>query len=484
MKAPRVPLVALPVAAGLLLAGAIAVHRSTSLPHERTGIDAAIAARQGSLVVSTDTLQFGAMEIGRAVERPLLLRNSGGSPLRVKILSSGSAFGVEPAETSLEPGAIVRVHVVGTRLHAGILRGELEILAEASNRDPIVVALEGGAPDAPDVSIASSSVGAGFEARADAAAPVAALRAAPGVARPSLAPTRSTTPAAPGPGSWAPIGPTAQPHGMPTAGTGPGRAVLPQTAVVPFDPATARAPRSISDVPESAANRPAREGERPVPLRSNPRSTESNPLPTNPAAPPSSPGPTTSPTEPDPTEPTAAVTVLTILSSSSLSILGTTNQFYAQQVPLVGAAGSGSFRLASELQMPRIPLAFGQSMSFQQTGAASGSIDVATGQVTIEIPMEAVDSNGNTAPLVVSLTTGTVVTRNASGVLVSVTGQARSADSGQLRLVGLGKIPTGFRNGAEEQLVTLDLKGQFDLTAPDSARLDSGSASSGAQENL
>jgi hypothetical protein len=173
-----------------------------------------------------------------------------------------------------------------------------------------------------------------------------------------------------------------------------------------------------------------------------------------------------------------------ISPSSSLSLLGTSNQFYAQQLSVVGSAAGGSFGLGSSLQLPRIPLAFGQSMSFAQTGPAAGSFDAATGQVTLQVPIEAVDSNGNSAPLAVTLTTGTAVARNGSGVLVSITGQPRAPESGQLRLVGLGKIPIGFRNGAEEQLVSLDLHGSLAFTAPVSARSSSGSASSGAQENL
>jgi hypothetical protein len=58
-----------------------------------------------------------------------------------------------------------------------------------------------------------------------------------------------------------------------------------------------------------------------------------------------------------------------------------------------------------------------------------------------------------------NLSTGTVVTRNSSGVLISLTGQPRTPGTGQLRLVGVAKIPPGYRNQAEEQLVMVDLYG-------------------------
>ena len=96
----------------------------------------------------------------------------------------------------------------------------------------------------------------------------------------------------------------------------------------------------------------------------------------------------------------------------------------------------------------------------------------------------AVDSNGNSAPIVLALTTGTIVTRNANGVLVSLTGQPRASGSGQLRLVGIAKIPVGFRNGAEQQLVSVDVVGSLTFASPTSARNASDAASAGDQENL
>ena len=52
------------------------------------------------------------------------------------------------------------------------------------------------------------------------------------------------------------------------------------------------------------------------------------------------------------------------------------------------------------------------------------------------------------------------------------------------RMVGIAKIPTGFRNGAEQQLVTIDVVGSLTFASPASARNDSAAAARGAQENL
>jgi hypothetical protein len=70
--------------------------------------------------------------------------------------------------------------------------------------------------------------------------------------------------------------------------------------------------------------------------------------------------------------------------------------------------------------------------------------------------MQAVDSDGDAAPIPMRLTTGTIVARNDAGVVVSISGTPRSGD-GLVRLVGIDKIPTGFNNGAEEQLVVVEI---------------------------
>jgi hypothetical protein len=182
--------------------------------------------------------------------------------------------------------------------------------------------------------------------------------------------------------------------------------------------------------------------------------------------------------------PQPSLAALSVSSGSTLALLGTTNEFDPQQVGVVGEGAGGPFTLASSLTLPRIPLAFGQSIAFSQTGAAEGSCDTASGEVTLTLRLEAVDSNGNAAPITLALTTGTVVTRNANGALISLSGQARAAETGLLRLVGVAKIPTGFQNGAEDQIVTIEVLGSLTFPAAAAARTPDGSASSGAQGSL
>lgn len=471
MSFPRIQLAVVPVAVGLLLGGAITVYRQSGPTPAAAAPGVETTVTGGGLIVSSDRLDFGAMEIGHAVARPLLLRNGGSDPMHVRIEAGGSGWTVEPAELTLEPGGVQRVQVIGTRRDPGAINGEIRILTDRSPEDALVVALAGGTladGDEPSARLIASgndpdrgTLGAA-EIRPGSSA---ALGGTPVDGAPSggrIAPS----------GAGVSITSDRQNSAAGAASAGPGsddslRASAPagSSPIVPFDPAIARTPRSISERPtRPPVDLPGRKGEEPVPL----------PRPDAEAV--------GSESEIDP--PVAGVSALVVSPSSTLRLLGTANQFYAQQISVNGSAGGGSFSLGSALQMPRIPLAFGQSMEFSQNGSAVGSYDPATGQVTMQLAISAIDSHGNSAPVVFSMTTGTIVSRNANGVLISVTGQPRSPDSGQLRLVGLAKIPTGFRNGAEEQLVTLDVVGSLTFAPPASARTASDAPSGGVQENL
>jgi hypothetical protein len=177
--------------------------------------------------------------------------------------------------------------------------------------------------------------------------------------------------------------------------------------------------------------------------------------------------------EPGPDD-ASSVASLIVAPQSSVSLLGTRNSFYPQQLGVLGAATGGAFSLASSVQVPHVPLAFGQSMEFSQQGAAVGNFDPGSGQVSLSLPLQAVDSRGNAAPVVLSLTTGTVMTRNANGVLLSLTGEPRSVQ-GRLRLVGMGKIPPGYGNGAEEQIVMVEILGNLSFPTTSAARSGAGS---------
>ena len=61
------------------------------------------------------------------------------------------------------------------------------------------------------------------------------------------------------------------------------------------------------------------------------------------------------------------------------------------------------------------------------------------------------------------MTTGTSFGRNQAGVVVSISGTPRAADTGIVRLVGIQKIPMGYRNGAEQHLVIVEILASLDF---------------------
>jgi hypothetical protein len=148
---------------------------------------------------------------------------------------------------------------------------------------------------------------------------------------------------------------------------------------------------------------------------------------------------------------------LRISGMSTVRLLGAVATFYPQELPVLGSDGGGAFALASPLEFPHVPLAFGESMVFAQAGDPSGGFDAMTGEVLLQLPIQAIDSDGDAAPIVVHFTTSTVVARNESGVVVSLSGTPRVPNSGMLRMVAIEKIPPGFRNGAEQRLVVFEI---------------------------
>lgn len=436
-----VVLVALLLASGLAIGLGFVLRRGGESIAEANGPTHPI--RLAGLQVSSDHLDFGEFDPGITVSRALRLRNDGASPITLRIEGS-DPFVVTPPTLTVPAGEVSLVTVTASPKRPGSIREELRIFQEGASHRPLVVLLQGNArggngvassapgaapaegtpgsrPEGSDV--ASARLASGDEGRVGGASPSGAGAQAPG----TVSISRSTAE------------PTEGSDGAPSASGPQVTAVPPGVAVVPFG-GSGPTPRSMA---EAAPNVPgdAADGETPVPVPRNPR----NPR-------------TLEPKEPeDPDKPPPTAPALVVSPASTVSLMGTTNRFYPQQVGVFGSESGGSFSLASSLQWPKIPLAFGQSMLIMQTGASVGTYDRSSGQVSIAVSLSATDSNGNAAPIPMTLTTGTVVNRNSSGVLISVTGQPRAGNSGELRLVGIAKIPRGFKNQAEEQLVIVDL---------------------------
>ncbi len=148
---------------------------------------------------------------------------------------------------------------------------------------------------------------------------------------------------------------------------------------------------------------------------------------------------------------------LTISSASILRLLGSTSAFYPQEIGIIGSAAGGPVTLNGSIEFPQLGLAFGESMIFTPTGPITGVWDSGTGQVDLQVPVNAIDSDGDAAPLVLNLTTGVAYGRNQSGVVISAAGTPRMPDSQILKLVAIAQIPVGYHNGAEQRLVTLEV---------------------------
>jgi len=448
MVARSLRLAAVPVLAGVLIGGGVVAYRIKNGATLPSFVKSEPARMPDGLVVSTDRLDFGPLDSGRAVMRQVLLRNQGNATLHLSITDPGDGVSVEPTQLTLEPGAIGRVYV---KTDAGVssLRGALRIVNDADATQAHTIALAGGKAASAGAVAAGGESGACGESNCNSDDPAWNGQAG------SVSITRGDT-AIPGAFGSVDGGSGMTAAGSPTGvtithtnGTGGVDAGGEGGAAVPIGAPQSNGPHSMADRPTLASSDAARDGETPQPLH--------RPKPERGSA------------DDDAEERKPGVSMLAIGPASLVQLMGASNRFYPQSLAVLGNAAGGAFTLASSVQLPRVPLAFGESMEFSQQGSVVGTFDPVSGQVNMTLPIKAVDSGGNAAPVTLALTTGTVVTRNPSGVLVSLTGTARNA-SGELRLVGLGKIPPGFGNGAEEQLVTVDLIGTLHFADPAAAQ--------------
>jgi hypothetical protein len=142
----------------------------------------------------------------------------------------------------------------------------------------------------------------------------------------------------------------------------------------------------------------------------------------------------------DATEPDLKSPTIEIYGTSLVRLAGSDNTFYPQTIGLVGHESGGGLGLVQPIQFPMVFYSFGQSVLLSQQGPVSGTWDPATGQVTLQMPVAFVDSDGDTAVVQLELTTGTAFARNAQNEVVAMTGTPRQPGSGLARLVGLEKL--------------------------------------------
>jgi hypothetical protein len=503
--------------AAVLVIGLVVVFFRTS---DLFKLDVSEPVQPSTIVLSSARLNFGEVPVQGAAARQLILKNDSASPIEAWFEIGDLAYSVAPARLTIQPGEIQRLSVTVSPREAGELNDELWIFAGDERAEPLIVALEGQAYSVAERALAASSgeTGASSTIGADVSAarsgarnvqgqgvvPVGGSTVSPGGVPAGERVLTATQPAggamvmtsltgeavAAGPETAGAAGEgqaeksagssqaqrAAAGDDLPPEGRVPGGAYG-NVVVAPYDPltsspvsslaeATPLPPEQISD--EEAAN--ARE----VPSKIRDHEDdgrdglpedleEDDPFDQDPMSSPS----------------------MSISGLSSVTLIGSTVRFYPQEVLLLGGVQGGAFNLMQPIQFPLVPLAFGESMLFSQNGPAAGTYDPGSGQVAMEIVLQAVDSEGHAAPLSISLTTGTALARNDAGVVVSLVGSPRNPGTGLVKLVGIGKIPMGFRNGAENRTVFVEILATLDfgsnitaLAAPSPDRVTSTEGSS------
>ncbi len=447
-----------------------------------------------SIVISSHRLDFGVISLNKSVVRQLVLHNESAHPVRARLSVEDSSYSLSPDHLTLQAGASARVSVAAKPSKPGVFRHELRIVLDTDDAEPLMVALQGRVeeglpdeqsaqaskrPDLPSGQIALQVPASGSgrdipegldrgvilssEGRDATPEPtaIAMVVSDPGVVFTGDPVLLSAPDDAAGEAELA--GEKAlDTDTRATAGGGevprdgrlrPGSLAVnfipidpaPGAPIGDFDEPSAAIPTEISDEEAAAAERlPSQipEDEDPDALPEDLEHEE----------------------DPWDSEPTVSPT-LSISNLSSLMLLGSGSRFSTQQVSVQGTNQGGPISLQGFMEFPLVLLAFGESMLFSQSAMAAGSFESVTGEVNLQLPVVAIDSDGNAAPMVISLTTGTTIARNSTGAVVSLTGNPRIAGSGLLKMVGIGKIPTGFRNGAEDHIVFIEIIGTLNFGA-------------------
>ncbi|MCP3979808.1 MAG: hypothetical protein GY716_10840 [bacterium] len=436
------------------------------------------------VAVSANVLDFGTLSPDSTAVRQLVVRNDGDETIQASLSADDPAYRVEPAQLTLAPGEIANVRVVAEPKTAGDLTRDLRIRFGDDAGQQVVVALQAQS----QVQLASADRGtrASQGETVERDAPVRNRGRAPSSAasgatdetqpRASRADDKINPPRQRGVLSTRRTQPS-----EPTAGTTPAHEPKKE-----FESDLASRPRRIVSTPVPAFNDPGppppssdadiSDGERasarrlssgirdaadlseaPSDLQPEERDLFEDDLAEGDGG-----EEDTGDDSPEPEDPFTRPT-LTISGVSRIALLGSQNTFSPQALGVVGADLGGALSLTNKIQFPIVSLALGESMLFDQTGGISGTFDPATGQVNLQLPLAAIDSDGFAAPMLVNLTTGLSHGRNEAGIVVELAGTARAPGSGLLKLVALHKIPRGYRNAAQSQLLGIEILARLDF---------------------
>lgn len=439
------------------------------------------ALDRARITLSTTSLDFGMLVLADSAVRQVVMRNDGDSAVRL-VLSAPKTYRLTNSELTLEPGESKTVSVTASPAVPGLLRDQLRIASSGESGDVLVVALEGRVKDGG--AVARVGIPGGAKGRPVERPDAETVEVARALDRSPSGPT------GPGVVSRPPASPRVAAGATPSTGSGGGRGadVVPTAAspapdtprgrasgrVKPFDPTTSTPIQSLVD-PVGAVSREIsaeeRANARPLPeqapdgddpeqippdLEQDGNDPFEDPFDDHDDDPFDDDADDADDADNEPDDPFDSP-ALAISGFSTVTLLGATVQFYPQSIDVLGADMGGVLQLVQPIRFPSVALAFGESLAFAQNGPVTGNFDPGAGQVSLHVPVTLVDSDGDAAPLMLALTTGTTVGRNDAGIVVSLTGNARDPGSGFLKLVGIGKVPVGFNNGAEDHLVAVEV---------------------------
>lgn len=492
----------------MLIAGAVAVAAVGGWAYTRRhdGEIAGTPTASAPVTLSSNHVNFGRVLVGEDAVRNLIVRNDGTDAIRAVVETNGVNFSVDRDEWILHPGVNTRITVAMRSDKPGSAAETLSLRFRDLDAGPLAVRLTGSVDRRPEPGSAGAVAAArpalptsdALEAlpssaeayhqddtrrldartrRADrrtasGSSFTTVARAAVGGQNPGSASAGSQT-SGPGVTSKAtarrPVTRTDQERlrGDSSGRTATRNANGMSVQVRPYDAATAVPYQSISDATPTVedgvgANEDASEIPSRLPDEDLPET-----LPEDPAEDDDmfddddifEDDDDDSEQEEDPfVHPT-----LTISGQSTVRVMGSQATFYPQALGINGSDLGGPLSVIDALQFPTVPLAFGESMLFSQSGGlVGGSYDPASGSLELQLQAQAIDSDGDAAPLNLALTTGTVLARNEAGNLVQMSGSPASS-SGILRLVAIEKIPVGFKNGGEEHLAVFEILAQIDF---------------------
>lgn len=443
---------------------------------------AQVSEEPPAISLSSQLLDFGLIPINGNARRMLIVRNDGVEPMHARFaVDDASVYSVEPESLILHPGVGARVAVQVRAKRAGRLHDNLRITVEGRPDAPLLVSLDGQAHAAAagdDAGLAPLSsrdreARTGFKspwkrgggstdhAASDAAALPYSAEGGATAGNPSTAPRSEIARAAVRTDAREVSGSEGElPRGSVFS------RVSSKRAVREFDPNDAAPVASFDDRPAAISGSvTAAEADNASRVSSRVPGGNSGNLPETLPDDENTPPGMRDRDRQSPEDPVRSPT-FTIDSRSNVRVLGSFNTFYPQQIAVAGSPSGGSLNLTQEIAFPQVTLSFGEFVGFRQTGPAVGLFDAASGTVRIQVPMVAIDFDGDAAPLPLELTTGSVMARDDAGVVLSMTGSPRVPGTGLVHLVGIQKIPSLFNHGAEEQLVFFDILARLDLGTP------------------